>query len=62
MFFRDKSADRTLAEVIERIAVIEKRLSRIERRWAPGDQRGLETALADLGKAVAREATEKVSG
>jgi cob(I)alamin adenosyltransferase len=59
MFFRGKTADRTLAELAEQIASIEKRLTRIERRWAPGDQRGLDAALADLGRAVAREEEQK---
>ncbi len=44
------------SETIEaRLADIEARLKLVERRWAPGDQRTLDAALAKLGEHVARE-------
>jgi hypothetical protein len=62
MFQRPKSAGLMGVNVDERLAiiearqdVIEARISRIERRWAPADQRGLDAALASLGRAVAKE-------
>ena len=30
-------------------------MARMERRWSPGDQRGLDEALANLRRAVTRE-------
>jgi hypothetical protein len=48
--------DARLSAIEARQDVIDARISRIERRWAPSDQRGLEAALASLGRAVAKEA------
>ena len=65
MFLTRKSAvlpDVNIASrllVIEaRQDVIEARIARIERRWAPSDQRGLESALASLGRTIEREASK----
>ena len=44
------------SETIEaRLVDIEARMARMERRWSPGDQRGLDEALANLRRAVTRE-------
>lgn len=44
-----------------RVSVLEAELLRMTRRWAPGDQRDLNAALASLGRSVAREERKKAN-
>jgi hypothetical protein len=61
MFFQRKPSISPLELIEARLAVIESRVSRIERRWSPGDKVSLDQALESLGRAVRDEAEAKRS-
>jgi hypothetical protein len=61
MFFQRKTSISPLELIEARLAVIESRVSRIERRWSVADKVSLDQALESLSRAVRDEAEAKRS-
>lgn len=58
MFSRRKSSDLPLAMIVDMLDKLDKRIARLERRGEL-DHRGLNSALATLGRAVREEEAKR---